>query len=666
MKLHGFIGAWALCMALFLPLSAANPPVTASSPDGRLGVAITADGHLSYSVTFDGETLLEPSVIGITTMDGTSYGSGKLRKVSRRSVDESFPAVAYKRSTVRDRFNEVTLQFKECRVIFRAYDDCIAYRFVSLSKVPFKVKSENAAFNFAGDWNAFVPYTTGIDGIPMENYFHTSFESHYTHGPLSEVRTDHPVFLPVMVEAPGGKKINIMESALYNYPGMYLLGTGGNVLKGQWAPVPDEIEQGGHNMLQGQVKSYKDCLAECGPMEEFPWRIVAVSEKDVQMADNDIVYRLGDAPAQGSDWSWLRPGKVAWDWWNDWNIKGVDFESGINTETYKYYIDFAAANGIEYVIMDEGWAVNMKADLMQVVPEIDLPEIVRYGQSKGVGIVLWAGYWAFNRDMEEVCRHFSAMGVKGFKIDFMDRDDQPMVAFYEKAAATAAKYHLFVDFHGAFKPVGLCRKYPNVLNYEGVFGLENMKWAPEDTDQPRYDVTIPFIRMAAGRMDYTQGAMKNAARHSYHPFYSSPMSMGTRCHQLAEYVVFDSPFCMLCDSPSNYMGEPESLEYIAKIPTVFDESLGIDGEVGEYIVMARKKDGVWYVGGTTNWTARDYTLDLTFLGEGAWEAEIFRDGANAHREGTDYKREFRQVGASDALQLHLAPAGGFAIVLRPR
>ena len=373
-----------------------------------------------------------------------------------------------------------------------------------------------------------------------------------------------------------------------------------------------------------------------------------------------MVYKLA-TPSQLSDISWIKPGKVAWDWWNDWNIKNVDFQTGVNNDTYKYYIDFASKYKIEYVILDEGWAVNLKADLYQIVPEIDLKELIAYAKSKNVDLILWAGYNAFNKDMEGICKHYSEMGIKGFKVDFMDRDDQPMVDFYHRAAQIAAKYHLMLDFHGAFKPVGLQRTYPNVINFEGVHGLEQMKWSPSSVDQVTYDVTIPFIRMVAGPMDYTQGAMRNATRDNYRPVNSEPMSQGTRCRQLAEYVIFESPLNMLCDNPSAYMAEKECTEFIAEIPTVWDETVALNGEIAKYITIARRKGNVWYLGSMTNWDARKLDLNLSFLGEGDFRAEIFRDGVNAHRAASDYRKYTIDIAADRKMQISMAPGGGFVM-----
>jgi alpha-glucosidase len=377
-----------------------------------------------------------------------------------------------------------------------------------------------------------------------------------------------------------------------------------------------------------------------------------------------MVYRLASPNIIG-DYSWVKPGKVAWDWWNDWGLFGVDFKVGINTKTYKAFIDFASANHIEYVILDEGWAVNKKADLFRIISQINLPEIINYGKQKGVGIILWAGYYAFDRDMEKVCRHYSEMGVKGFKIDFMNADDQQMVDFETRAAATCAKYKLLVDFHGTYKPAGINRTYPNVLNFEGVNGLEQMKWASlKEDDQVTYDETVPFIRMLAGPIDYTQGAMRNATKRNYRYIYSEPMSQGTRCHQLAEYVIFFSPLCMLCDSPSNYEREQECTDFISGVPTVWDETVPLKSEIGKYVGIARRKGDVWYLGVTNNWDARDISLKLSFLKGGrVYDAVVFEDGANADRIAMDYVKRTAEVSSDTDLKIHLAPGGGIAVKL---
>lgn len=624
------------------------------SPDGRLNVKVTVDNGVSYSLYKDGTCLINPSPVSMTLDDGTVYGTGKAGASRVKGEDN----------------NGLTLKFKECDLQFRVYDEGMAYRFVSKSGKPFKVVSEQASFSFPEDWTMYAAYVRDFTD-QFDSQYMNSFENTYSHIRVSEWDSRRLAFLPVLVEAPAGVKLCIMESGLVNYPGMYLYnGDGDCALEGKFAPYPKELEQGGHNMLQMVVKSREDYIARYDGAAAFPWRIVGVSDEDKDLLANNLVYNLAEPPAEGSDFSWVRPGKVAWEWWNDWNLYDVDFKTGINNDTYKHYIDFASENGIEYVILDEGWAVNLQADLMQVIPEIDLRELVEYGRERNVGIILWAGYWAFDRDMENVCRYFSEMGVKGFKIDFMDRDDQIMVDFHRRAAETAARYHMMVDFHGTYKPAGLDRTYPNVVNYEGVHGLEQMKWSPVGVDQVTYDVTIPFIRMVAGPMDYTQGAMRNATRDNYRPVNSEPMSQGTRCRQLAEYVVFNSPLTMLCDSPSNYVREPECTQYISEIPTVWDEVVPVEGKVAEYVAVAKRNGNVWYLGGMTDWNARDMEIDLSgFLDGGRWNVELYADGVNADRAARDYSKTDYVVdiekGENAVLDIHMAPGGGFAARFTP-
>ncbi len=670
MKMRNFV-AMAAVAAVFTGTmawagTASAKSFNVSSPDGKINVTVNADTQVTWSLAHDRTQLLTESPISMTLTDGTAYGKGsRLVKAVKGSNDTLEDALFYKKDKVEDKYNSLTLKYKEFDLIFRVYDDGAAYRFISKSKKPFEVKSEEATFSFPEDWKAYIPYVRDFSN-DFESQFWNSFENTYIHQEISKWDSRRLAFLPLVVEAPDGKKICITEADLINYPGMYLYnGNGSKSLKGVFAGYPDEVKQGGHNMLEGVVMSRKDYIAKYDSGTSFPWRAVIVSTEDKELTDSDMVWRLATPADPEADFSWVKPGKVAWEWWNDWNLRGVDFKTGVNNETYRHYIDFAAEHGIEYVILDEGWAVNRKADLMQVVPEIDLKGLADYAAGKNVGLILWAGYLAFDRDMEEVCRHYSEMGIKGFKIDFMDRDDQPMVDFHRRAAETAARYGLMVDFHGTYKPTGLHRTYPNVINYEGVHGLEQMKWAGPEVDQVTYDVTIPFIRMVAGPFDYTQGAMRNASRNNYRPVNSEPMSQGTRCRQLAEYVVFESPLNMLCDSPSNYRDEPECTDFISGIPTVWDETVALDGKIAEYVAMARRSGSGWYVGAMTDWTERDMTIDLSFLGEGDFVMEIFTDGVNADKAASDWRKEVRPVPASRKITVHLAPGGGFAAKIAP-
>lgn len=631
------------------------------SPDGRIEVTVAIGEDLTYTVSCDGKTLLSPSALSMSLSNGTIWGqNARLISAKTVTVARTIPSPFYRQMEVKDEYNELRLNFRDqWSLEFRAYNDGVAYRFINRGKKTFNVINEEVNYCFVDD----VPLTMAYVNVKgdFEKQFFNSFENFYTTALLSEVDDGKLILLPAVASLDKVTKVCIIESDLESYPGLYLnVGSENNSLKAVFAPYPKESRQGGHNQLQSIVTQREPYIARVNGKRTFPWRGIVISDNDIELASSDMSYRLA-APSRIDDVNWIHPGKVAWEWWNDMNLEGVDFKTGVNNDTYKYYIDFASTNGIEYVILDEGWAVNLKADLMDVVPEIDLKELVEYGKAKNVGIVLWAGYLAFARDMENVCRHYSEMGVKGFKVDFMDRDDQQMVEFVYKAAETAARYHLFLDLHGMYKPAGLNRTWPNILNFEGVFGLEQMKFCHPMPDMVTYDVTAPFIRQVAGPMDYTQGAMKNASKENSYVCFSEPMSQGTRCHQLAAYMVFDSPLNMLCDSPTNYQREPESLEFITKIPTVWDQTLVLDGCMGEYIVTARRHNDTWYVGGLTGWTARDFVLDCSFLGNGQFQVTLFRDGINAHRKGTDYIKETFLVTDGQQLKLHMAPGGGFAL-----
>ena len=655
-----------LSALLMLCVSAyAQKQYTLQSPDKDISVTIEAGEQLTYSVMHGNTCVLAPSPIGMQLGDGTMLGTKPVVKNAKTSsVNQTLASPLYKKAEIPEVYEELTLTFKgNYKVVFRAYDAGVAYRFETDFRKPIIIENETADFNFDADYQALIPYVNARkgEGDFINQQFYNSFENTYTHTPLSKMEPERLAFLPVLVELNDGKKAVITESDLEDFPGLYLRNEKGkNGFTAVHAGYPKVEEQGGHNNLQYVVKERESFVAKTAGKRAFPWRIVTISESDKELANNDLVYLLA-SPCRVNNLSWIKPGKVAWDWWNAWNIYGVDFKAGINNDTYKYYIDFASQFGIEYVILDEGWAVNKQADLFQVVPEIDIKELVDYGAELNVGIVLWAGHAAIDKDMERVCKFYSEMGVKGFKVDFMDRDDQKVVDFYYRMAETAARYHLFIDFHGAYKPTGLNRTYPNVLNHEGVYGLEQAKW-DNQSDLVVNEVTIPFIRMVAGPLDYTQGAMKNANKNNFAAIYTEPMSQGTRCRQLAEYVIFESPFNMLCDSPSNYMKEEECTQFIANVPTTWDETVVLDGKVGEYLVIARRKDFHWYVGAITNWEERDLYLDLSVLPNfGAKSGHIFRDGPNANRVAKDYVSEQAQVWGN-TVKVHLAKGGGAVMV----
>jgi alpha-glucosidase len=625
------------------------------SPDGVISVHVAAGAKLQWSVQHNGQLIIAPSVLSLALEGGEILGdnatiiSSKTERISR-----VIAAVNYIKRSIIDKFNQLTIHCRnDYDVVFRVYDDGVAYRFVTRKKGDIVVKNEEANFNFTDDDKAFIPFMWDYRGGKV---FNSSFEALYREITLSQFMTDSLAFLPVLVDVGGNKKVVILEADLEDYPGMYLnLNQTRKGFKGVYAPYPLEAELGGYGNINYIPTKRAEYIARSTGARSFPWRAIVISKSDKELLNTDMVQKLA-SPPRISDVSWIRPGQVAWDWWNNWNISHVDFRAGINTPTYKYYIDFAAANRIPYIIMDAGWSELL--DLTKVTPAVNVREIVEYGGQKGVGVILWASWYAVTQQMDTVFPLYANMGVKGFKIDFVDRDDQRAVASLYEIAKKAAEYHLLVDYHGVFKPAGLQRTYPNVIGFEGVKGLENVKWAIEDA--PRYAVSIPFIRMLAGPMDYTPGAMRNAVKENFRPIGAMPMSQGTRCHQLAMYVVYEAPLQMLSDSPIIYKREQECTDFITKVPTTFDETVPLDGKVGEYVALARRTGDTWYVGAMSNWDARDLALNLSFLSEGAYVAEVFQDGINADRDATDYKREVIKTAAGDTLKIHLAPGGGWA------
>ena len=590
----------------------------------------------------------------MTLSDGTVFGTGRVRRVSR---------------TEGDGYRALLLSFSNCSLELRCYDDGFAWRWRAPQRKSYEVVGEQASFRPADDWPVWVSYTQKND-TSLESQFEDDFENVYARVPLSGWDRGHLGVLPVLVEAPQGVKMVFAESDVVSYPGMFLYPATAEGLEGRFAAYPKREQQGGHNELQFHVCEREAYIARCdGTARNFPWRVVCVSREDRQLAANRLVDRIATPCPAGEDFSWVKPGKVAWDWLCQYNLRGMDFVPGVNTPTYKAFIDFASRHGIEYVILDEGWAVKYADDLMQIVPEIDLPEIIAYGASKGVDIILWAGYSAFAKDIEGVCRHYAALGVKGFKVDFLDRNDQKMMDFMRKTAETAARYRLVVDFHGCPPPCGWQKRYPNILNYEGIFGLEQMRKRPfPEFDMVKFDVCAPFIRFLAGPADYTPGAFRNATAESWYPVKNEPISQGTRCRQLAEYVLFDAPLQMLCESPSLYELEPQCAEFLYRVPTVWDETRVLEGKLGEYIVTARRKGTTWYVGALTDWMPRDLTLDLSALAFPATGAEsvsvqieAWEDGPVADRIASDWKK--RTFTTDSSIRIHLAPGGGWAAIV---
>jgi len=625
------------------------------SEDGNITLHVSSSKKLVWSVKLKDKQIIAPSAISLQLGNGDVLGDdAKIGSSNIEKINTVLTASNYKKAKISDVYNQLTLNCKnDFGIKFRVYNDGVAYRFFTKKKGEIVITNEEANFNFDKDYKAFIPY---MWDYREGKIFNSSFEALYKETNISKFATDSLAFLPLLVDEGDNNKVVILEADLEDYPGMYLnMNNTHKGFMGVYAPYPLETKMGGYNNMNIIPTKRANYIAKTSGTRNFPWRAVVISQNDKDLLNNDMVQKLA-APSRVTDTSWIKPGQAAWDWWNNWNITHVDFKAGINTPTYKYYIDFAAANKIGYIILDEGWSVG--TDLSKVSPAIDLKEIIDYGKQKNVGVILWATWSNIARQMDEIFPQYSKMGVKGFKIDFFDRDDQIVIASTYAIAKKAAEYHLLVDYHGIYKPTGIQKTYPNVIGFEGVKGMENYKWATED--QPRYTVSIPFIRMMAGPMDYTPGAMRNSIKANYHPVSTAPMSMGTRCNQLAMYIIYEAPFQMLADNPTAYMKEQECTDFITSVPTTADETVALDGKVGEFAALARKKGDTWFVGAMTNWDARNMIIDLSFLSKGNYRAVIFRDGINADRDATDYKKETIKVTSSDKLKIQLAPGGGWA------
>lgn len=629
-----------------------------SSPDGTLKVEISAGNELAYQVMHGNDTILSHSNIGLVLENGTIVGkTPRITGERRRKIKDNIESPFYRFKEFVATGNELDLKLKGgFGIIFRAYNEGVAYRFYTTQSSDIIIKEEQAEFNFKEDYTAYLPYTTN-DKKPMA----MAYQNVYDITPLSKAQPKL-AFLPVTVDC-GSVKLTLLESDLEAYPGMFVQSQQGKYgLKGVFAPYPAKTDFYPWRK-QEYVTETTDFISRSRGSRSYPWRVLAITEKDTDMPVNNLVYALA-SPNRIGDTSWIKTGKVAWDWWNDWNLKGVPFKAGINMDTYKYYIDFASRNGLEFIVLDEGWYAPKSGDMLTVIPELDLPELIAYGKSKGVEIVLWTVFNVLDSQLEAACKKYADMGIKGFKVDFLDRDDQTAVEMVYRIAEMTARYKLTLDLHGIYKPTGINRTYPHIINFESVFGMEEVKWTDIKNNMPLYDVTFPYIRMMAGPVDYTPGAMRNATKADWRAMYYTPASMGTRCHQLAAYIVHDSPFTMLCDAPTNYLNEQECVDFIASLPVEVDSTFIASGELGKYIVTVRKKDVNWYIGGMTSWDERDVQLDFSFLPEGmSYTAVLFKDGVNANKQAEDYRKETIRINKDSRLTLHLASGGGFAMKL---
>lgn len=624
--------------------------ITVVSPGKNLKLVVTAGKGLEFKVFSNGKYVAGAENIFLDLKDHPSPGQNiRIKRINKKEINTTItPVVAVKNREVKDHFNQLRL---ECdggyRIDFRLYDDGLAYRFVTQWSDSVIVENENVNFLFPENTMAW---------YPREESFFSHNERAYIHLDLPDIQPGDIASLPALFTVHGGPRILITESGLFDYAGMWIEGTGDDGVHAVFPHYPLKVKQTSDRDVAPVERA--DYIAVTSGTRSYPWRIMVIVPEDKDLTGNQMVYKL--APENKlKDTGWIRPGKVAWDWWNALNIYHVNFTSGVNTRTYKYFIDFAASQGIEYIILDEGW--YKLGNLMDVNPDVNLEELVRYGREKNVGVILWVVWKTLYDQMDEALDRFEELGISGIKVDFMQRDDQWMVDYYWLVAREAAKRHLLVDFHGAYKPSGLSRAYPNVITREGVRGLEWNKWSEYIT--PEHDVTLPFIRMVAGPMDFTPGAMRNAQKENFHASFTRPMSQGTRVHQLAMYVVYESPLQMLADNPSNYLREPESLSFIAEVPVTWDKTIPLDGKVGEYVAIARKKENTWYIGVMNNGISREITLNLDFLPAGDYDLRYYRDGVNAVRFAEDFDTGMTMVHSGEHLTVRIAPGGGWVGIL---
>lgn len=632
-----------LLLALILiPLSLIAKDYSVSSPDGAITATISPDLRLTVG--------------GVSAELGIGKAPLKVKGAKTSVVKTDTDAPLYRQAHIALEGRQIDLKLSGgFGLQVRAYNEGVAWRWYSTAKGQRVIDSETMRLHFAEGDRCWLPYSTNED-----KPFAMAFQATYDATTLAKAKST-PAFLPLTVEH-AGKKYTLLESDLRDYPGMFVKASGAT-LTATFPPYPKTMAKYAWRGMT-HVDKAENYIARLDGPRTMPWRVLAITTDDTQMPVNNLVYALAE-PSKIKDTSWIRPGKVAWDWWHDWNIKGVDFKAGINTDTYIYYTDFAAKNHIPYIVLDEGWYDSSKGDIMNPIADIDLQRIIDHARAKGIGVVLWAVFNVLDEHLDEACKKYAGMGIKGFKVDFLDRNDQTAVAMAERIAKTCADHKLVLDYHGYFAPTGMSRTYPNIINYEGVFGMEECRWAKPTTDMPLYDVTFPYIRMMAGRVDFTPGAMRNGTRSNWVECYQNPVSMGTRCHQLACYIVHDTPFTMLADSPTNYMREQECTDMITSLPDVFDRTIVPQGRIGEYIVTARQKGGAWYVAGQTSWDERDISLDFGFLPKGKqYTATIFRDGVNANHNAEDYKRETKTIDSSTTMPIHMASGGGFLMELK--
>ena len=618
------------------------------SPSGEVSVTVDIGEQIRYSVYGGGKPLLTDSSLALCLREGTLGDKPHLTGHKASPVNRTFrPVVAFKFEEIRDRCNMLRLDFRGgWAVEFRAYDDGMAYRFVTALGHDIEVLSEKVAIRFPNDYTAVVQQPGG---------FKTAYEEPYSLIETNGWKPGDPMsVLPVLIDTRQGYKLLLSESALSDYPCMFLEGDGANGMKGTFPKVPLAYEESGDRSMR--ILQEADYIARTKGTRAFPWRYFVIAKDDGQLIENTMTARLAEQQAI-ADTSWIEPVQVSWEFWNAASPYGpdVDFVAGFNTATYKYYIDFAAEYGIPYIIMDEGWARSTR-DPYTPNPAVDVHELIRYGREKGVGIILWMT-WLVVENHFEMFEELSKWGVKGVKIDFMDRSDQWMVNYYERVAAEAARHKMVVAFHGSFKPAGLEYKYPNVLAYEGVRGMENMGGCT-----PANSVWFPFIRNAVGPMDYTPGAMLSMQPESYCGNRPNAASIGTRAYQMALFVLFETGLQMLADNPTLYYRNDECTRFISRIPVTWDETRALKAVAGKFAVVAKRKGDKWYVGainGSNEGIELEIPLDFLTPGKN-YTMTGFEDGINAFRQAMDYRKTQRRVDSTGKATLKIARNGGWA------
>jgi alpha-glucosidase len=624
------------------------------SPDQQLKVTVNTEKEINYSVKYKNTEIMVNCPASLTLGEGKVLGKEAvlLRSKEITIQQEIRSAIPCKNAVITDHCTETTLLFKgNYSMVFRVYDTGFAYRFVTSLKDQIEVVEENVGLNFSNDM---------VTWFPEEKGFMSHYESLYPKLKLNEISDPRMCCLPVLFQTQSGVNVLFSETDLTDYPNLFLKGTGKNNMTGiQPRVISKIIDLASRSDRTEVIEAEENFIAKTIGTRSFPWRTFIVSDKDADIVASEINFILA-GKQKLENTSWIKPGKVAWDWWNANNIYHVDFKSGLNNNTYKYFIDFASAFGLEYIILDEGWS-KTTTNLLECAKDIDVEELVNYGKEKNVGVILWLLWKPLDKDMNNILDLYKKWGVKGIKVDFMQRADQYMVNYYERVAKATAQREMLVDFHGAFKPSGLQRVYPNAINFEGVRGNENNKWSEEIT--PLHTVTLPFTRMTAGPMDFTPGSMNNASAKDFAISFNRPMSMGTRAHQVAMYVVYESPLQMLCESPTEYYREKECAEFISKIPTVWDETKVIKASIAEYIVVARRSGNKWYLGGMTNDTPRSFEIDLSFLPEGTLDIISLSDGMNTNMNARDYKLIDTKITNKTNFKVEMASGGGFTAII---